>query len=477
MLTTIGLEVHCQLKTKTKIFCGCSLSFGQAPNSFVCPVCLGLPGALPVLNREAFLLALRAVLATHGTVSKRIKFDRKNYFYPDLPKGYQISQFGAPIGQGGVIEIEGDGQPKKVRLNRIHMEEDAGKLMHDQTPDSSVVDLNRAGTPLIEIVTEPDMESSDEAYEYLTDLKAILKTIGVSDCDMEKGHLRCDANVSVRKDAADKLGTRVEIKNLNSFKAVKSAIEYEVARQTEVLEKNEKIAQETRLWDDARSKTFTMRSKEEAHDYRYFPEPDLVPFSVNEAEIDAQKKLIPELPKDKKARYEKEYGLSAYDAKLLTQDAVFSLFFEECVAREKNYKTIANWMLGAVSAYLNERNQSLDETKLTPALLISIISLTLSGKVSLQTAKEKIFPDVIENGRKPEEVMKERGLEQVSDDSALNGWIKEVVGANPKVVDDFKSGKESSAMFLVGQVMKKSQGKANPGKVQELVKKHLKELV
>ncbi|MGH7198352.1 MAG: Asp-tRNA(Asn)/Glu-tRNA(Gln) amidotransferase subunit GatB [Candidatus Omnitrophota bacterium] len=476
MLVTIGLEVHVQLNTETKIFCGCAIRFGSEPNSLVCPVCLGLPGVLPVLNREVFLLGLRAVLAFKGTPSQKIKFDRKNYFYPDLPKGYQISQFDRPLGQGGIVEIETGGRAKTVRLNRIHLEEDAGKLIHDQSKDSSLVDLNRAGVPLIEIVSEPDLESPDEAYSYLTNLKAVLKAIGVSECDMEKGHLRCDANVSVRKSGADPLGKKVEIKNLNSFKAVKSALQYEAVRQTQALEKGEKLTQETRLWDDARQKTFPMRSKEEAHDYRYFPEPDLVPFFVTEADIQKERALIPELPQEKKERFAKAYQLSDYDAGLLSSDKAIADFFEESLkVPGANPKVIANWMTGSVFAYLSEHNTTIERTKLAPVLLVRTAGLVLEGSVSLQAAKEKIFPEVIEKGRDPKDVMNEKGLAQVSDDSALEGWILEAFQANPKVVEDVRSGKESAAMFLVGQVMKKSQGKANPGKVQELVKKKLAE--
>ncbi len=476
-LVTVGLETHVQLKSKTKIFCGCELKFGSAPNSLVCPVCLGLPGVLPVLNHEVFKLGLRAVLALNGTPSKKIKFDRKNYFYPDLPKGYQISQFDCPLGQGGFIEIESNGAAKKIRLNRAHLEEDAGKLIHDQSADSSHVDLNRAGTPLLEIVTEPDISNSEEAHAYLSQLKGILKSIGVSDCDMEKGHLRCDVNVSIRKVASDPLGKRVEIKNLNSFKAVKAALEYEVERQAQALDKGENLPQETRLWDDTKGKTFTMRSKEEAHDYRYFPEPDLVPFFVTQEEIDRERKALPELPKQKKERFISQYKLSGYDAGLLTSQKELSDLFESAVVLlNGNAKVISNWIIGSVFAYLGEKGIEIQETKLTPVLLASMATLVLENKASLQAAKEKIFPEVIEHGRDPKDIMKEKGLEQVSDDSSLETWIGEAIGANPKVVEDFKSGKESAAMFLVGQVMKKSQGKANPGKVQDLMRKRLKEL-
>jgi aspartyl-tRNA(Asn)/glutamyl-tRNA(Gln) amidotransferase subunit B len=476
MLTTIGLEVHTQLNTRTKIFCGCAIRFGSEPNSLVCPVCLGLPGVLPVLNKEVFLLGLRAVLAFGGTPSERIKFDRKNYFYPDLPKGYQISQFDQPLGRGGSVEVAVDGRAKTVRLNRIHLEEDAGKLIHDQSKESSFVDLNRAGVPLIEIVSEPDLESPDEAYAYLANLKAVLRSIGVSECDMEKGHLRCDANVSVRRTSADPLGKKVEIKNLNSFKAVKLALQYEVKRQSEACEKGEAIVQETRLWDEPRQKTVPMRSKEEAHDYRYFPEPDLVPFFVTPAEIERERALIPELPQAKKERFMKSYQLSDYDAGLLSSEKEIAACFEQSLKYAgMNAKMIANWMTGPVFAYLSEHNTTLERTKLTPVLLAGTAGLVQEGKVSLQAAKEKILPEVIEKGSDPGKVLAEKGLAQVSDDSALEGWVLETFSANPKVVEDFLSGKDTAAMFLVGQVMKKSQGKANPGKVQELVRKKLAE--
>lgn len=473
---TIGLEVHVQLASKTKIFCGCQVKFGAAPNSQVCPVCLGLPGVLPVLNRRVFELGLRAVLALGGKPSPVIKFDRKNYFYPDLPKGYQISQFDRPLGQGGVIEVECAGEIKAIRINRLHLEEDAGKLLHDQSPDSSLVDLNRAGTPLAEIVSEPDIDSPDMAYQYLCALKAILKSIGVSECDMEKGQLRCDANVSLRKTAAEPLGKKVEIKNLNSFKAVKAALEHEIGRQSQMLQKNEIILQETRLWDDGRQKTFSMRSKEEAHDYRYFPEPDLVPFSVSEAEIDEARQSLPELPKEKAARFVKDYALSVYDAGLLVSQAEIADLFEQTVERGIEAKTAANWIIGPVFAMLSERNISLAQTRLTPELLAACAAIVKSGSVSFQAAKEKILPDVIEKGAHPKKIMQEKGLEQVSDDSALEGWIAEIIKANEKAVAEFRGGKDGAAMFLVGQVMKKSAGKANPGKVQELVRKKLKEL-
>lgn len=481
MLTTIGLEVHVQLKTKTKIFCSCEVRFGAQANANVCPVCLGLPGALPVFNREVYREGLKAVLALGGTISDRVQFDRKNYFYPDLPKGYQISQFDNPLGRGGHIEIpaaggsaaSSGGATKKIRINRLHLEEDAGKLLHDQSPDTSFVDLNRAGAPLAEIVSEPDLTSPEDAYAYLTALKAVLKSVGASDCDMEKGQLRCDANVSVRKNASDPLGKRVEIKNLNSFKGVQAAIEYEVARQTAAIEKGETVVQETRLWDTVRERTQPMRSKEEAHDYRYFPEPDLVPFSVSKEEIEAARAALPELPKARLERFMRDLSLSEYDAALLTADAGVAAFFEETAKILGDAKTAANWMTGAVFAHLSDKNLALDETKLTPALLASTATLAKKGVVSLQAAKEKVFPDVIESGADPEKVVEQKGLKQVSDDGALAGWADEAIAANPAVVAEFRGGKDGAVMFLVGQVMKKSQGKANPGKVQDILRKKL----
>ncbi len=474
LIPTIGLEVHVQLNTKTKIFCACAVRFGDQPNSNVCPVCLGLPGVLPVLNREVFKLGLRAVVALGGEPSERVKFDRKNYYYPDLPKGYQISQFDQPIGRGGFVEIETKTGPKRVRLNRLHLEEDAGKLLHDQSPTSSLVDLNRAGTPLAEIVSEPDLDSADEAYAYLTNLKAILRSIGVSECDMEKGQLRCDANVSVRKSKSEPLGTKVEVKNLNSFKAVKAAIEHEIERQTAALGKGEKLFQETRLWDDGKEKTFTMRSKEEAHDYRYFPEPDLVPFTLTKEAIEEARKSLPELPKAKKERFVSQFQLSDYDAALLTSQKEVADFFEKTVGEFKlEPKSAANWITGPVFAYLGEKNLAIDGTALSPKLLARTAGLVQAGKMSFQAAKEKVLPLVMETGRCPEEIMNEKGLAQVSDDGALDGWIAEVVAANEKVVNEFKSGKDGAVMFLVGQVMKKSGGKANPGKVQERLRQRL----
>jgi len=473
MISTIGLEVHAQLATRTKIFCGCELRFGSPPNTHVCPVCLGLPGVLPVLNREAFSLALRAVIALNGTPSEFIKFDRKNYYYPDLPKGYQISQFDRPIGKGGWVEIGEGTSQRRVKLNRVHMEEDAGKLIHDLSSESHV-DLNRAGTPLIEIVTEPDLETPDEAYAYLTNLKAILKSIGVSACDMEKGQLRCDANVSVRADRTAPLGTKIEIKNLNSFKAVKAALEYEIERQIAALGHGEKLVQETRLWDDDRGSTSLMRSKEEAHDYRYFPEPDLVPFTVSRGEIEETRRTMPKLPAQKKEEFRK-LGLKDIAVEQLAQDDLLSGLFEEIVtAHKKDPKGTANFILNSLVGTASAAGIPLEN--FDARRVAALQTMIESGQVSLVAATSGgILEEVFKSGstKNPEDVAKEKGLLQVSDDSALDRWIDEAIEKNPKVVADFKSGKEAAAMFLVGQVMRQSKGKANPGKVQDMIRKKL----
>lgn len=469
----IGLEVHAQLATQTKIFCGCPTVFGAPPNTQVCPVCCGFPGTLPVLNRKAFEYAVRAVVALEGRVNARVKFDRKNYFYPDLPKNYQISQYDQPIGVGGSVEIAMPEGTRRINLVRLHLEEDAGKLIHDAEKGSSHVDFNRAGVPLAEIVSEPELKTPEEAHAYLTNLKAILKAIRVSDVDMEKGHLRCDANVSVRKSPNDPLGTKVEIKNLNSFKYVRSALRYEIERQADLFHKGEKIAQETRLWDDATGRTILMRSKEQAHDYRYFPEPDLVPFVVDPAEVERVRAAMPELPKQKKIRFKEKYKLGDYDTDLILQDEQFTALFEGLARDCANYKTLANWLTGPLFGRLNETGVELDAAAFDRSGFIELLAAVDDGTVSLKVAREVVFPEWFETHKRPRAIVAEKGLGQISDRSALEAAVEEAIRANEKSVSDYLAGKENALMFLVGQVMRASKGKANPNLVNEMIREKL----
>jgi len=472
--TVIGLEVHLQFKTKTKIFCGCANVFGNLPNSQTCPVCLGLPGTLPVLNKTALEYAIKVALALNAKVSPYIKFDRKNYYYPDLPKGYQISQFDKPIARDGFIMIPMvAGQPeKRIGIHRAHLEEDAGKIIHDSSIRASLVDYNRTGTPLMEIVTEPDLRSPQEAYDYLTTLKRLLKYLDVSDCDMEKGSLRCDANVSVRPVGETTLRTKTELKNMNSFKAVKLALEYEEERHRQVYLDGGTIVQESRLWNDEKQMSIVMRTKEEAHDYRYFPEPDLVPFIVADAEIDAIRKTLPEFPEAKLSRLKLQYGLNDYDANVLIQEKEMANFFEECAAIYKENKKICNWITGAVSAEMNNRNVVLKNLKLSAVYLTGLIAKVEEGVVSNLVGKD-ILAMMIDLGKSADIIIAEKGLAQVSDDSALEKIIDEILGENPSVVAQIKEGKDSAMGFLVGQAMKKTQGKANPKKIGEMIKRRL----
>ncbi|MDD2654337.1 MAG: Asp-tRNA(Asn)/Glu-tRNA(Gln) amidotransferase subunit GatB [Candidatus Omnitrophica bacterium] len=465
--TVIGLEVHVHLKTKTKAFCGCSTEYGKEPNSQTCPVCLGLPGSLPVLNKMALELTIKTALALNCTVNNYLKFDRKNYYYPDLPKNYQISQYDMPISSNGFIILTSG---KKIRIKRAHLEEDAGKLIHEK--DSSLVDYNRSGMPLLEIVSEPDINSPDEAYEYLSKLKLVLQYIGISDCDMEKGSLRCDANISLRKMGAKELGVKTELKNMNSFKAVREALGFEIKRQTEALNNGERIIQDTRLWDDQKEITTSMRSKEEAHDYRYFPEPDLVPFSIENKFIEEIKKEIPELPQMRFERFVKDLQLSEYDANVIIQDKNFADYFEECTRLYKNAKKISNWLCGAVLSELNSRKVDIQELKLQPKDLIGLIEETEKGTVSNLVAKE-VLTQIIDTGKSAHAIISEKGMAQVSDEGALEKLADEAIKENPKSVESYKSGKENAIMFLVGQVMKKSGGKANPKVVGEILKRRL----
>ncbi|MBL7070129.1 MAG: Asp-tRNA(Asn)/Glu-tRNA(Gln) amidotransferase subunit GatB [Candidatus Omnitrophica bacterium] len=468
----IGLEVHLHLKTKSKAFCGCSTEFGKEPNSQVCPVCLGFPGSLPVLNQTAFFYAVKTGLALNCSIAEFTKFDRKNYYYPDLPKNYQISQYDMPIASEGFLDIESEGKPKRVGIIRVHLEEDAGKLIHRD--DSSCVDFNRAGIPLLEIVTKPEINSPLEAYEYLTLLKSTLEYLDVSDCDMEKGSLRCDANVSVRKKSETTLGTKTELKNMNSFKGVRDALAYEIDRQIEVLGSGGKLIQETRLWDPQKLKTHPMRSKEEAMDYRYFPEPDLPPFVIAKDKCAQIKREIPELPRQKVLRFMKEYNLSAYDARVLASSKSNALYAEECLVNYsgKDKKQIVNWLTGALLSQARSRNCPLSGLKVTPSDLIKLVGFVEKQQVSALSAKT-VLAQMISTGRAPEEIIKEKNLSQICDESSLEAFIEEAIKENPKSVKDYQQGKQNALMFLVGQTMKKSKGKANPKVVQELLKRRI----
>jgi aspartyl-tRNA(Asn)/glutamyl-tRNA(Gln) amidotransferase subunit B len=466
----IGLEVHVQLATHTKIFCGCPTSFGAAPNSNVCPVCLGLPGALPVLNRHAVELAIEASLALNCKIDARSIFARKNYFYPDLPKGYQISQYDQPLAEHGFVEIGTGGQTKRIGVTRVHMEDDAGKSIHDGFKDSdryTYVDLNRSGTPLIEIVTEPDIRTSDEAYAFLTELKQRLQYINVSTCDMEKGHLRCDANVSVRLRGAEKFGTKAEVKNLNSFRFLKMALDHEIARQVALIESGGKVVQETRLYNPETDETISMRSKEHAHDYRYFPEPDLVPLRVSEAWIKRIRDAMPELPASRRARFVADYHLSEYDAEWLTQTREISEYFEGTAALS-DPQAAAKWVMGDVAALLKRDGKP----PVSQEHLAALVNLVSQGTISGKLAKE-IFPKMVETGDAPEAIMRRECLESISDEGELGKMIDEVIAANPKQVDQYRGGKQQVIGFLVGQVMKASRGQADPAVVNRMLKEKL----
>jgi aspartyl-tRNA(Asn)/glutamyl-tRNA(Gln) amidotransferase subunit B len=469
----IGLEVHVQLHTRTKIFCGCPNSFGAPPNSNVCPVCLGLPGALPVLNRRAVEMAIQAALATHCRVNAFSRFARKNYFYPDLPKGYQISQYDQPLAGHGWVEAAVDGTKKRIGITRIHLEDDAGKSIHDGFKDSdryTYVDLNRSGTPLIEIVSEPDMRSPEEAYEYLSELKQIMEYVGVSECDMEKGQLRCDANVSVRLKGDEKFGTKVEVKNLNSFRFAKMAMEYEIARQVAVLEGGGRIQQESRLYNAATGETVGMRSKEHAHDYRYFPEPDLLPLRVSEAWLQQIAEAVPELPADKRTRFVESYGLREYDAQVLTSARDISEYFEKTAQAAGDPRIAANWVTGDLLGALKGREIS--ESPVSAGQLGELVAFIANGEISGKMAKD-IFAKMFETGESAGAIIDREGLRQISDTGALEKIVEEVIAASPKQVEQYKSGKTGVIGYLVGQVMKLSKGQANPAAVNELLKAKL----
>ena len=473
--TVIGLEIHAELATKTKIFCGCTTSFGGEENTHCCPGCLGLPGTLPVLNQKVVEYAVKAGLATNCTINRFSRFDRKNYFYPDLPKAYQVSQYYYPLCEKGHLEIKGTFGSKKVGITRIHIEEDAGKLLHDTEDGSTLVDYNRGGVPLIEIVSEPDMRSAEEARLYAEKIKTILEYTGVSDCRMQEGSLRFDVNLSVRPEGSSGLGTRTEIKNLNSFRALVNAIENESARQVKVLESGGEVVQETRKWDDVTGKNTSLRSKEEAHDYRYFPDPDLVPVVLDEEYIDRIKRELPELPDVKSRRYVEEWGLPEYDAGVITASLPLASFFEECV---KEYggepKAVSNWVMGELMRMLNEKGIEADGIPFPATHLAGLLRLVDDGTISGSAAK-RVFTEMFETGEQPKVLVERLGLSQISDEKVLTEVIKRVMDKNPKSVEDYRSGATKAMGFLVGQTMKETRGKANPALVNKILKQLLDE--
>ena len=474
--TVIGLEVHAQLLTDSKIFCGCSTRFGAEPNQNTCPVCMGFPGVLPVLNRKVVEFAVRTGLATHCEIARTSRWARKNYFYPDLPKGYQISQYELPLCRNGYIEIESGQARKKIRLTRIHMEEDAGKNIHDVRGDYSLVDLNRAGVPLMEIVSEPDIASAEEAGRYLKNLRAILQYLEVCDGNMEEGSFRCDANISVRPSGAKELGTKVEIKNMNSFKAVEKALEHEIKRQIETLSEGGRLQQETRLWDAEREVTRSMRSKEFAHDYRYFPEPDLLPLVVEEKWIEEIRAGLPELPEQRRERFASQYGLPPYDAELLTARRDVADYFEAAVKAHSNPKAISNWVMGDLFRVIKEKRLD-DKLRIAawpvaPERLAEMVRMIDQGKISGKMAKG-LFEEMLETGEAPDKIARAKGLEQVSDTGSIEKAIEQVLAAHPKQASDYRGGNEKVFGFLIGQIMKATQGKANPQIVNEILKKKL----
>ncbi len=469
----IGLEVHAQLKTKTKIFCPCSTEFGKSPNANTCPVCTGMPGMLPVLNKQAVTFAIKAALATHCKINPQSRFDRKNYFYPDLPKGYQISQYAFPIAEHGFLDIDTqETGAKTIGITRIHMEEDAGKLIHDPVRAKSFVDLNRTGVPLIEIVSEPDIRTAQEAGAYLRKLHAILKYIDVCDGNMEEGSFRCDANISIRPVGQEKFGIRAELKNLNSFKNVEKSILYEIQRQIYMVEEGRQVIQETRLWDPSKNKTFSMRGKEDAHDYRYFPDPDLVPLIVDEKWIQSVQQTMPELPDEKQMRFIKEYQLSDTDAKVLTSSIELADFFEETAAPLKDKKQAANWIMTTLLGLLNTKDISITQSPVTAQAFSKLLELLEANKINANAAKI-VFEQMVETLKDPETIVKEKGLEQVSDSSELEAMVTQVIDENPTETQAYQNGKTKLFSFFMGQIMKKTRGKADPKVVTQLLKSKL----
>jgi aspartyl-tRNA(Asn)/glutamyl-tRNA(Gln) amidotransferase subunit B len=483
--TVIGLEIHAQLLTESKIFCGCSTKFGAKPNTNICPVCTGQPGVLPVLNKKVIELAIKTALALNCKIEPRSVFARKNYFYPDLPKDYQISQYELPLATGGYLEIEvpstslgtSEGKKKKIGITRVHLEEDAGKLIHKGAArimgsEASLVDYNRTGVPLMEIVSEPDIRSPVEAKVFMESLQHLLQFIKVCDAKMEEGSLRCDANISIRPVGQKKFGTKTEVKNMNSFRGVWKALEAEEKRHAEVLGEGGKIIQETRYFDDTTETTTGMRSKEFAHDYRYFPEPDLVPVEPDKKWIDNIKKTIGELPEAKKQKYESEYGLPSDDAEILISTPALATFFEECISLYNKPKVLANWIMGDLTAYLKESKLSIDQLNFTPAQLVEMVQLIDKGTISGKIAKT-VLVDILKTGKSVQDIVKEKGLTQISDEGEIVKIVKEVIKNNPKQAEQYKGGKKAVMGFLVGQVMKASKGRANPGMVNKLLAKEL----
>ena len=471
----IGLEVHAQLKTKSKIFCFCSTQFGSKPNQNTCPICLGMPGVLPILNREVVAFTIKMGLATNCSIASFCRFARKNYFYPDLPKGYQISQYELPLCQKGNVTINLNGNTKKIGITRIHMEEDAGKLIHGENlgqPDSSYVDFNRTSLPLIEIVSEPDIRSSEEAREYLLKLKATLEYLNICDCNMEEGSLRCDANISLRPEGEEKLGTKTELKNMNSFRNVQRAIEYEIKRQTHILDNDEKVIQQTRLWDTGKNETILMRTKEEAHDYRYFPDPDLVPIVVNDEWIEKIRKDLPELPDEKRKRFVKQYKIPEYDAGVLTSSLPLADYYEQCVEMFPQPKTTSNWIMGDILRVLKTDDKEIMDCPVTPKHLTDMLKMIDDKTISSKIAKT-VFEEMYSSGIPPVEIVKKKGLVQISDEDSILRIIQDILNKNKAEVEAYQNGKTKLLGFFVGQVMKATQGKANPALVNKLLKENL----
>ncbi len=470
--TVIGLEVHVELATKTKIFCGCSTAFGGAPNTHTCPVCTGMPGSLPVLNKQVVEYAAAVGLATNCTITQHCKFDRKNYFYPDNPQNYQISQLYLPICRNGHVDIEVDGVKKSIGIHEIHMEEDAGKLVHDPATGNSLVDFNRSGVPLIEIVSEPDMRSAEEVIAYLEKLRMIIQYLGASDCKLQEGSMRADVNLSIREAGAKEFGTRTEMKNLNSFSAIKRAIEGEQERQIDLLEAGQPVIQETRRWDDDKEYSYPMRSKEDANDYRYFPEPDLVPVVISDEWLEEIRSRQPEFRNEKMARYQEEYGLPEYDTEIITSDKKLTDIFESCVASGAAPKEVSNWIMGDMMRLMKEKEMEASDLNFSPEYLVSMIRMIEKNTINRKVAR-KVFEAIFTENADPQQYVKEYGLETVSDEGALRGVIEKIIADNPKSVQDYKDGKKKAMGFFVGQTMRAMKGKADPAMVNQIVKELL----